>query len=55
MIIQLLIFALLFMALGVWFFIKKRKPLAVTFILLGLVTMMFFFIVRWLHPHTVPF
>lgn len=55
MVIQLFIFALLFLGLGLWFLIRKRKPIAVLFLLLGIVIMGFFFVVRWLYPHTVPF
>lgn len=55
MVIQLFIFAGFFLGLGLWFWIKKRKPIAVLFLLLGVVTMAFFFVVRWLYPHTVPF
>jgi hypothetical protein len=55
MVIQLFIFAWLFIGLSVWFYVKKRKPLAVTFMLMGIFAMAFFFIVRWLYPHTVPF
>ncbi len=55
MIIQLLVISVIFIGLAIWFFIKNRKPLGFTFLLIGLVAMIFFFIVRWLYPHTVPF
>jgi len=55
MVIQLFIFALLFIGLASWFFIRKRKVLGYTFMLLGIVVMVFFFIVRALYPHKVPF
>jgi len=43
MVIQLFIFALLFIGLASWFFIRKRKVLGYTFMLLGIVVMVFVF------------
>lgn len=55
MLIQLFIFALLFIGLASWFFLKKKKVLGLLFLLIGLLVMVFFFIVRALYPHKVPF
>jgi O-antigen ligase len=55
MVIQLLVLALAFFGLASWFFIKKKKVLGITFILIGVMALALFFIVRMMYPHRVPF
>jgi hypothetical protein len=55
MVIQLFIFALIFFGLAVWFFVRNKKVLGFTFIALGIMLTVIFFIVRFLYPHKVPF
>jgi hypothetical protein len=55
MVLTLLVLALLFFGLTIWFFIKNKKALAVTFGLIGFMALLLFFIVRAMYPHKVPF
>lgn len=55
MIIQLLVIAILIMALATWFFIKKKKILGFTFLAIAFMVLMLFFFVRYLYPDSVPF
>jgi len=55
MILQLLIFSLLFFGLAVWFFVKKKKALGITFSAIGVMVLLLFFVVRYLYPDSVPF
>jgi hypothetical protein len=55
MVLTLLILALFFFGLTVWFFSKNKKALAVTFGLIGLMALALYIIVRAMYPHKVPF
>ncbi|MDD4086577.1 MAG: hypothetical protein PHP48_04975 [Bacteroidales bacterium] len=55
MIIQLLILSLLFFALAIWFFVKRKKVLGITFGAIGVMALLLFFVVRYLYPDSVPF
>jgi len=55
MIIQLFIFAFLFVAFGIFNFIKKKKILGWFFVVLGLFAFVIGAVVVSLYPHTLPF
>lgn len=55
MIIQLFVFALLFLILGIVFLIKKKKLLGWMFVLLAVFAFAIGFIVVYLYPQTLPF
>lgn len=55
MILQLLVLSAAFFGLAGWFWIRKKKVLAVTFGLIGFFALLLFVIVRALYPHKVPF
>ena len=55
MIIQLFIFAVLFLALGIVFIFKKKKILGWMFVLLSAFAFLIFFIVISLYPQILPF
>ncbi len=55
MIIQLFIFAIIFLVLGIVFISKKKKLLGWMFVLLSVFAFLIFFIVVSLYPQTLPF
>jgi len=55
MILQLLIFALFFIVLGIISIVRGKKFLGYFFILLGLLTFAIGAVVVYLYPHTLPF
>ncbi len=55
MIIGLFIYALIFIALGVFFIVRKKKILAVMFILLAILLAIVGAVAVALYPHTWPF
>ncbi|MDZ7740761.1 MAG: hypothetical protein U5Q03_03170 [Bacteroidota bacterium] len=55
MIIQVFVFAVIFLVLGVVFIVKKKKILGWMFVLLSVFAFLMFFIVISLYPQTLPF
>mgnify|MGYP006285649655 CR=1 FL=1 len=55
MIIQLFIFAILFLVLGIIFLLKKRRILGWMFMLLSVFAFVIGLIVVSIYPHTLPF
>ncbi|MFZ4465013.1 MAG: hypothetical protein ACOYN5_14290 [Bacteroidales bacterium] len=55
MILQLPVISLIIFGLGIWFWIKKKKPLAITFWAIGIMGILLFLIVWHLFPAKVPF
>ena len=55
MILQLFIFGILFVAFGIFNFVKKKKILGWMFVLLGVFAFVIGLIVVSLYPHTLPF
>lgn len=55
MIIQLFIFALIFIGIGIIFFIRKKKLLGGMFVLLGILLTVVGAVAVTLYPHIWPF
>jgi uncharacterized membrane protein HdeD (DUF308 family) len=55
MIIQLFIFALLFLGFGIFNFIRRKRVLGWFFVLLGAFALAIGLIVVRLYPHTLPY
>lgn len=55
MIIQLFVFALLFIGFGIFAFFKKKNIIGFTFFLLGILLTTVGIVVVYLYPHTLPF
>lgn len=55
LILQLFIFALLFLGFGIFSFFKKKKIIGLTFTLLGFVLITLGIIVIYFYPQTRPF
>jgi hypothetical protein len=55
MILQLPFFGLVFLGLGIWFWVKKKKPIAVIFIAGGIMAFILFYAVWRIFPEKMPF
>jgi hypothetical protein len=55
MILQLPIISLIIIGLGIWFWMKKKKPLAIVFIVGGLLGLILFYAVMKIFPEKMPF
>ncbi len=55
LILQLFVFALLFMGFGIYAVFRKKNFIGYTFILLGIFLSVIGLVVIYLYPHTLPF
>jgi len=55
MMLQLFIFAFLFLAFGVFSFLRKKRFVGGTFMLLGFMLFVIAAVAVYLYPHTNPF
>lgn len=55
MIIQLYIFSLIFIIIGILFFIRKKKLIGAMFFLLAILLSVVASVAIWLYPHIWPF
>ena len=55
MIIQLYIFAMVFVFIGILFFIRKKKLVGAMFFLLAVMLSVIATVAIWLYPHIWPF
>ncbi len=55
MIYQLPVISLIILILGIWFWVKKKKPIAITFWAIGLMGLLLFAVVWHLFPEKFSF